>query len=175
MTPPLEGSARGRWLPGDRAARAARLVTRVPWLQTRVSRLQAVALRASRGRIRRSFLFAGGMTVLSLTTTGRRSGQPRTTTVAYMRDGDNFVVTGVNLGSERPPNWVLNLEANPAAEIEVDGERIGVRARRASGEEGQRLWAHWLEKLPATASFQRISGREIPVIVLERSTHSGPV
>jgi deazaflavin-dependent oxidoreductase (nitroreductase family) len=124
-------------------------------------------LRASRGRIRRSLLFAGGQPVLSLTTTGRRSGRSRSTTVAYMRDGESYVVTGVALGSERHPAWVLNLTANPAAEIEVGGKRIPVTARRARGAEEQRLWRRWVERLPATEAFREIAGREIPVMVLK--------
>jgi deazaflavin-dependent oxidoreductase (nitroreductase family) len=152
---------------GTTVARLARLLTRPRPLFTRFTRLQAAVLRASRGRIRRSFLFAGGQPVLSLTTTGRRSGRLRSTTVAYMRDGDAYVVTAVALGSERDPAWVLNLTANPAAEIEVGGRRIPVIARRARGREEERLWRRWVERLPATESFREISGRQIPVMVLE--------
>src|SRR3954469_10210774 len=108
-------------------ARLIRLITRVGPLQTRFSRAQAWVLRHSRGRIRRSFVMAGGQPVLSLTTTGRRSGRLHSTTVAYLRDGENLVVAGVNLGSERPPAWALNLAAEPAAEVVVDGRRLAVR------------------------------------------------
>ena len=148
-------------------ARLVRLATRIRWAQTRVSRAQAWLLRHSRGRMRRSVVLAGGQPVLSLTTTGRRTGEPRSTTVAYLRDGGNLVVFGVNLGNERPPAWILNLDAHPAAEVVVEGRRTGVRARRAHGAERDRLWTAWLERLPATAAFAEIAGREIPVVVLE--------
>ena len=148
-------------------ARLIRLVSRVRPLQTRVSRAQAWVIERSRGRHRRSIVFGGGQPVLSLTTTGRRSGARRSTTVAYLRDGANLVVTGVNLGNERPPAWVLNLDANPSAEVFVEGERRAVRARRAAGAERDRLWTAWVHRLPATETFQRIAGREIPVVVLE--------
>jgi F420H(2)-dependent quinone reductase len=152
---------------GAALARLARLLTRPRRAFTAFTRLHAWALRASRGRIRRSFLFAGGQPVLSLTTTGRHSGRLRSTVVAYMRDGDAYVITAVTLGSERDPAWFLNLTANPHAEVEVDGQRTTVLARRASGEEEQRLWQRWLERLPATETFRSIAGRKIPVVVLE--------
>ena len=147
--------------------RLARLFTRPRALTTRFTRLHAAILRLSRGRIRRSVVLAGGQPVLSLTTTGRRSGRTRSTTVAYLRDGDALVVTGVNLGNERDPSWCRNLEAQPEATVVVAGERRPVRARRARGEEAERLWRLWIERVPATESFRRISGREIPVFVLE--------
>jgi deazaflavin-dependent oxidoreductase (nitroreductase family) len=148
-------------------ARLARLFTRPRALVTRFTRAHAWLLRRSGGRIRRSFLFAGGMPVLSITTTGRRSGEQRSTVIAYMRDGERFVVTAANLGQERPPAWFLNLTANPDAEIEVDGDRLAVRARRAEGQDAAALWKRWLELLPATEAFREISGRDIPVVVLE--------
>jgi deazaflavin-dependent oxidoreductase (nitroreductase family) len=148
-------------------ARLARLLTRPRPLFTAFTRFQAWMLRASRGRIRRSVVFAGGQPVLSLTTTGRRSGRRRSTMVSYMREGDAYVVSGVTLGSERDPAWCLNLMSDPEAEIVVDGKRIAVVARRVEGEERQRLWRRWVERLPATAAFSQISGREIPVMLLE--------
>lgn len=148
------------------AARAVRVLSRPRPLVTRVTRAHAFALRASRGRIKRSALLGAGQPVLSLTTTGRRSGQLRSTVVAYMKVGDDYVVTAANLGSEVDPSWYLNLIANPHAKIEVDGRRVIVNARRASGEEAQHLWVRWAQRLPAADTFRHIAGREIPVIVL---------
>jgi deazaflavin-dependent oxidoreductase (nitroreductase family) len=105
---------------------------------------------------------------MSITTTGRRTGKPRSTTVAYFRDGDAVVTTAANLGSERDPGWALNLEANPEATIVVGGQRHHVVARRARGEERERLWARWVELQPPAKAVQAIAGREIPVFVLER-------
>jgi F420H(2)-dependent quinone reductase len=150
-----------------RLARAARLATRVRPAQAAFTRLHASLLRLSGGRWRRSVLLAGGQTVLSLTTTGRRSGRRRSTPVAYFRDGDDLVVTAANLGDERPPAWFHNLMANPDAEVDVGGRRVAVTARRAEGEERARLWAEWVRRLPGAQASQAISGREIPVVVLE--------
>jgi deazaflavin-dependent oxidoreductase (nitroreductase family) len=148
-------------------ARVTRLVTRPRPIVTRFTRLHARVLRASRGRIRRSRVLAAGLPVLALTTTGRRSGRVRSTVVAYMRVGDAYVVTAANLGSERDPAWFLNLLAHPDAVVELDGRRTDVVARRATGEEGEQLWARWVERLPASETYRRIAGREIPVVVLE--------
>jgi F420H(2)-dependent quinone reductase len=121
-------------------ARAVRLVTRPRWIVTRLTRLHAAALRVSGGRLRRSRLLAGGQPVLSLTTTGRQSGRQRSTIVAYLRDGDGYAVYGANLGSEHDPAWSRNLDVHPQAWIHVEGQRIPVVARRATGPEQERHW-----------------------------------
>jgi F420H(2)-dependent quinone reductase len=148
-------------------ARLLRGLARPRWLVTRFARLQAAVLKASRGRIRRSRVLAGGQPVLALTTTGRRTGTRRSTVVAYLDHGDAFAVFGVNLGNERDPAWCHNLEANPDTEIDVEGRRLRVRARRAVGPEARELWSRYARRLPAVESFRAISGREIPVYVLE--------
>jgi deazaflavin-dependent oxidoreductase (nitroreductase family) len=147
-------------------ARAVRVVTRPRALTTRFTRAHAAVLRASRGRLTRSRLLGGGQPVLSLTTTGRRSGEPRSTIVAYLEDGGAYVVFGANLGGERDPAWSLNLAADPHATIHVRGRPLGVIATRAAGEEAKRLWRAYSERLPAVDTFAAIAGREIPVWVL---------
>ena len=104
--------------------------------------------------------------MLSLTTTGRRSGQPRETIVAYLRDGDDYVVFGANLGGERDPAWCLNLAAHPHAQLVVNGERVSAEARRATGAEHDRLWSAYARRLPMVEHFRAISGRTIPVFIL---------
>jgi deazaflavin-dependent oxidoreductase (nitroreductase family) len=116
--------------------------------------------------MRRSWLFAAGQPVLSLTTIGRRSGETRTTAVACFVDGDDLVLAGMNLGLERNPAWALNLEAAPSATIEVAGQAIGVVGRRATGEEASRLWRRWVEIQPSADAVRRIASREIPLFVL---------
>jgi deazaflavin-dependent oxidoreductase (nitroreductase family) len=133
---------------GESIVRAMRLPNRARFLSTRVTRLHAWLLLRARGRMRRSWLFAAGQPVLSLTTIGRRSGEPRTTAVACFVEGDDLVLAGMNLGLHRSPAWALNLEASPSATIEVAGKAVGVVARRAAGEEAVRLWHRWLKLQP---------------------------
>jgi deazaflavin-dependent oxidoreductase (nitroreductase family) len=166
------GDALGRLvglpLVGRYITHAMRLPNRVRFLSTRVTRLHAWLLGRARGRVRRSWLFAAGQPVLSLTTIGRRSGEPRTTAVACFVDGEHLVLAGMNLGLERNPAWALNLEATPSATIEVAGETVGVMARRATGEEAVRLWRRWVELQPSAEAVRRIASREIPLFVLAR-------
>jgi deazaflavin-dependent oxidoreductase (nitroreductase family) len=148
-------------------ARFLRFLTRFRRVQPHIGRVQAAVLRLARGRIRRSAVLAGGQPVLSLTTTGRRSGRRRSTTVAYLRHGDAYAVGALNLGSDRTPAWCLNLLADPHGWIEVDGERKPITARQAAGEEADRLWSGFIERLPAIANSRKVARREVPMMVLE--------
>jgi deazaflavin-dependent oxidoreductase (nitroreductase family) len=147
-------------------AKFLRSLTRFRRIQPQVGRLHAKLLRRSGGRIRRSRLLAGGQPVLALTTTGRRSGAQRTTVLAYVRHGDAYAVGALNLGSDRDPSWCLNLRANPQACVEVRGERRAVEAREAGGEEAERLWQAFIERLPAIADSRALARREVPMLVL---------
>jgi F420H(2)-dependent quinone reductase len=151
--------AAGAWL-GNFAARPRRL-------QVSFTRTHARVLRLARGRIRHSLLFAGGQPVLVLTTTGRRTGRRQSTPVAYLREGEDLVITGGNIGLDRQPAWWLNLQADPRAEVELEGRRLSVRARRADGDERDRLWARLVERFAGIELAARMTEREIPVIVLE--------
>ncbi len=116
----------------------ARLTMAMPDAGVRLSgRLQAFLYRLSAGRLGGRF---GEGPVLVLTTTGRRSGEPRRTSVLYGRDGDRLVVIGSNTGSERHPAWALNLTARPEAEVQIGRDRKHVRAIEVTGSDRARLW-----------------------------------
>lgn len=153
---------------GPRVARAARAPNRIPFVRAWVTPFHAWLLRRTGGRLRRSWLFAAGQPVMSLTTIGRRSGQPRSTVVTCFTYGDQLAVAGMNLGVARNPSWALNLEANPEATIELGGAVIPVTARRARGEEASRLWRRWVEVQPSATGFRDLAGRDIPLFVLSR-------
>lgn len=109
-----------------------------------------------------------GATILLLTTTGRRSGEPRTMPLIYDRAGDKLLVVASKGGYPKAPVWYLNLQANPEAEVQVKGERFAVRARDASAEEKPAMWEQMNRMWPYYDDYQRITEREIPVVVLER-------
>jgi len=121
------------------------------------------------GRLTRGRVVALGLAPsLVITTTGRRSGQPRSNPVLYVRDGNAFVVAGSNWGRPRHPAWTLNLLADPAATVTVDGRRIPVRARQATGAERDRLWRLLVAEWPAYDTYvRRAGGRDIRVFRLE--------
>ncbi len=148
-------------------ARVARAPMRLGPLVTRTTRLHALLLRLSGGRLRRSWLFAAGQPVLALTTTGRRSGLPRTTTVACFRFEDQLATAAMNLGKERDPAWALNLQADPRATIALGGRTIEAVARRTVDAEAERAWRRWCELQPSAAAFRELAGREIPIFVLD--------
>lgn len=105
--------------------------------------------------------------VLLLTTTGRKSGQPRTAPVVYLADGENLVVIGSNAGHSRTPAWSLNLKANPDAEVEVGRERRLVRARVAHGEERADLWRKHNDQYTGFDEYEARTDRDIALFVLE--------
>jgi deazaflavin-dependent oxidoreductase (nitroreductase family) len=109
-----------------------------------------------------------GTTILLLTTTGRVSGQERTTPLIHRTDDGAWVVVASKGGAPDHPAWYKNLESRPEAEIQVKAERIPVRARTAAGDERARLWGLMTEVWPAYDEYQQRTEREIPVVVFER-------
>ena len=109
----------------------------------------------------------GGRPMLLLRTIGRRTREPRTAALLYVRDGDGYVVIASKGGAPQHPGWFHNLIAQPDTEIQVGRERIPVRARVAAGEERARVWAR-ADKINdgQYTVYQSRTRREIPVVVL---------
>jgi deazaflavin-dependent oxidoreductase (nitroreductase family) len=91
---------------------------------------------------------------LVLTTTGRRSGLPRSNPLQYVRDGDDLNVIASNWGGENDPWWALNLLADPRARVTLGGAEVPVRAREADGPDRDRLWALVLEQWPGYEAYR---------------------
>ena len=105
---------------------------------------------------------------LALTTTGRRSGQPREVELYAFPDGERLVVVGSRGGSPIDPRWAENLRAEPRATIRRGREQTSVRAREVhSGEERDRLWRLACEAYPTYAHYQSKTARTIPLFVLD--------
>jgi F420H(2)-dependent quinone reductase len=132
-----------------------------------VTRAHAALIRLSGGRIRRSFFFTGGMPVLVLTTTGRKSRQRRSTPVGYLKHGGAFAVLASNAGNDRSPAWWLNLQADPSAEILADRARIQVTAQRADPEVEKELWSDFARLNPGFDEYRNLTERQIPVVLLQ--------
>jgi deazaflavin-dependent oxidoreductase (nitroreductase family) len=109
-----------------------------------------------------------GTTVLILTTTGRRSGESRSTPLIYQSHGDDYVVVASKGGAPEHPAWYLNLEADPEATVQVLGDRFKAKARTASADEKPELWKLMTSTWPAYDDYQQNTPRDIPVVVLER-------
>ncbi len=111
--------------------------------------------------------FAGSPLVL-ITTTGAKSGEPRTNPVVYTRDGDNIVIIASKGGAPTNPAWYHNLVAHPEVTVELPGETYTARARVTQGEERDRLFRAQADLMPGFNEYQQKTTRIIPVIVLER-------
>lgn len=110
---------------------------------------------------------AAGMTVVKLTTVGRKSGQPRHTMLtAPVRNGDEVVLVASFGGDDRHPQWFRNLSANPDVEATFDGRTRKMRARVASAEEKAELWPQVVAKYPGYGNYQRRTERDIPFVIL---------
>jgi deazaflavin-dependent oxidoreductase (nitroreductase family) len=124
-----------------------------------IGKLNVPVYRLSGGRIGGK---VGDGPVLLLTTTGRRSGEPRTAPVLYLAHGDAMILIDTNGGNERLPAWSHNLKAEPRAEVEIGRRKLAVTARVAAGAEREELWracstqysgfdeyAEWLRRTPS--------------------------
>jgi len=109
-----------------------------------------------------------GVTTLLLTTTGRRSGQPRTTPLIYGRAGDRYLVVASRGGAPAHPDWYQNLVALPEVHVQVMADRFKARARTASTAEKPALWKTMTAIWPPYEEYQARTTREIPVVILER-------
>ena len=109
-----------------------------------------------------------GTQILLLTTTGRTSGEPRTTPLIHMVDGDRWIVIASKGGAPEHPAWFKNMVADPNATIQVQAEEIPVVMSTADGDERTRLWAEMRKEWPSYDDYAEKTDREIPVVVLTR-------
>ncbi len=119
--------------------------------------------RANEGRVGGMF---ENMPLLLLHHTGAKSGTAYTNPLAYLRDGDRYVIFASKGGAAENPAWYHNLKAHPDTTIEVGTDSVDVRAGEADSEERDRLFSTQAERSPAFAEYQAKAGRVIPVMVL---------
>jgi deazaflavin-dependent oxidoreductase (nitroreductase family) len=97
---------------------------------------------------------------------GAKSGKEYVAPLAYLADGDDYVIFASKAGAPENPGWYHNLKAEPNASIEVGDRKVDVVAREATGEERDRLYATQAENSPQFADYEAKTDRKIPVIVL---------
>lgn len=108
-----------------------------------------------------------GAAMLLLHTTGAKTGAERVNPMVYRRDGDSYVVFASKGGAPTNPDWFHNLVANPDVSAEIGTGTVPLRARVATGDERERLWAAQKVDRPAFAEYEGKTARQIPVVVLE--------
>ncbi len=110
-----------------------------------------------------------------LSTVGRHSGRRRTTPLVCLRDGADIVVVASNGGSDRTPEWWLNLQHRPYAELELNGRAHPVIAEQAFADTYLRLSQRFCEAFPCFGAYRSRTQRVLPVIVLHPVSHEDRV
>ena len=104
---------------------------------------------------------------LLLTTTGRRSGKPHTAPLYFAEDNGWYIVIASKGGSDRDPQWYLNLVAHPEVGVQIRDKTFQATARTADAEEKERLWSIMGDTYPFYNDYRQVTDRDIPLIVLE--------
>ncbi len=138
------------------------------WFVHTAWRVHCALYRLSGGRFLWTTSNKRGWGALRLTTTGCRSGQPRSVIIGYIEDGPNLVTLAMNGWDEGHPSWWLNLEAHPNAMVRVARHHSRpVHAPAAAGEQRDRLWRRWVEIDPNLDAYAGRRSTKTPVVVLE--------
>jgi deazaflavin-dependent oxidoreductase (nitroreductase family) len=112
--------------------------------------------------------------VMLLTTTGRRTGSPRSTPVLYLQDGASYVIVGSNYGRRGHPGWTHNLMSTPEATVQIGDRTENVLARRTTAGEFERHWPRLLEIWPGWRTYRKMTSREFRMFVLEPAPIADP-
>jgi deazaflavin-dependent oxidoreductase (nitroreductase family) len=156
------------------ANRLQRLVWKVSssrpgaWLFAKsLHHIDRLVLRLSRERVTVPGVLAG-LPVLTLASTGARSGQRREVPLVGVPTGDQIAVIGTRFGQPRTPGWYFNLRAEPRAEVGYRGRTVPVVAREAEGDEREAVWARGCQIYAGYQAYaRRLDHRQIHVMVLE--------
>jgi deazaflavin-dependent oxidoreductase (nitroreductase family) len=136
-----------------------------------VGALNTWIYRRSSGRIMGRF--ASGAPVVLLTTTGRRSGRSRTVPLLYLQDGGDCIVVASQGGAPQHPGWFINLQANPAAAIELGAHRVPVVAHTLSEADRATIWPRMVALYRPYETYQQRTSRRIPLVRLTPSDGAG--
>jgi deazaflavin-dependent oxidoreductase (nitroreductase family) len=143
------------------------------WLLARVlPGVDRLGLKLSRGQITLTSILAG-VPVMWVTTTGARSGKPRTRPLLPIPDPEHpgrYALIASNFGQRRFPAWYYNLKKHPQATGVLNAQTMTLRAHEAAGEEYERFWRYATDTYFGYALYARRAGRRVPIIVLERVT-----
>ena len=105
--------------------------------------------------------------VALLTTTGRKTGEPRVSPLYFLRDGNRVIVAASKGGAAKHPMWYLNLKADPKVSVQIKKEVLDLRARDATDAERERYWPQLVAMYPTYADYQSWTDRTIPIVICE--------
>jgi deazaflavin-dependent oxidoreductase (nitroreductase family) len=127
------------------------------------NRIHVAIYRRSKGKIANRI---ANLPLLLITTYGRKTGNPSTTPVVYLQDGEDYLVSATAGGTDWDPGWYLNLKARPQARIEIGEQAFDVQAMIAAGEERQRLYERFKAASVNFIKYEKGTSRVLPVIRL---------
>jgi len=130
-----------------------------------MSRLTAMVYRRTNGRIGGKFL--KGSPVALLTTIGRKTGEPRTSPLLYLREGSRVILAASRAGSDKTPMWYLNLKANPNVTVQIRGEVLALTARDADEQERAEYWPKLVAMYSSFEDYQSWTDRVIPIVICD--------
>ena len=102
-----------------------------------------------------------------ITTTGRKTGQARTTPTLYLRDGDRVVLPASFGGRDEHPGWYRNLKSNPKLQVQIRDEHLDLMARDATDDERKLYWPRLIRMYPSYRSYRDATDRVIPLVICE--------
>jgi F420H(2)-dependent quinone reductase len=108
-----------------------------------------------------------GIPVALLTTTGRKTGEPRVSPLYFQREGDRVILAASRAGSDKHPMWYLNLKADQKVKIQIKDETLGLTARDATEDERNLYWPKFVDMYPTIEDYQSWTERKIPLVVCE--------
>lgn len=134
-----------------------------------MSRVNTWAYRVSGGRVGGSWRVGSALRapvpVCLVTTTGRKSGEPRTVPLLHLPDGDRVLLVASQGGLPKHPQWYYNVLADPNVTVQVGRRRRAMTAREATPSERAELWPRLVERYADFADYQANTSRVIPVII----------
>ena len=130
-------------------------------------------LHAAMYRLTRGMAQSRKYPTMLLTVTGRRSGEPHTVPLIYIKDGERFVIAAAYAGRDADPAWWLNLRENPHAVAQVNNDTFAVKAELAPAEQRPDLWRRLVDMYPYFTEYQQRTSREIPVVILAPAATPG--
>ena len=114
-----------------------------------------------------------GASLLLMTTTGAKTGKPRTAFLGYHLDGGRYIVVGSNFGRDEQPAWLENVRKDPNVAVEVGTEKFRARATITEGAERRRLLDDRIAAVPQFGVYEKMTTRDLQVIALERIDEPG--
>jgi F420H(2)-dependent quinone reductase len=138
-----------------------------PWvtaLMKWMSRATTLVYRLSNGKLGGTFQSSP---VALLTTTGRKSGEPRVSPLLYLREGGRVILVASQGGRDTNPMWYLNLKANPKVSVQIKGEVLQLQARDANAQERDEYWTKLTAMYPTLDDYQSWTDRVIPIVICD--------